>query len=104
MYKVLWQEKMTHFSMSQDWLHLGPLQHVWAQEEKGYEEIGLLRANFFERGRTSSMCIMRTAVFLSLCVSSEQGYVIADSSSSLYPRKNDFLHLFVDLYRHLRES
>lgn len=35
-----------------------------AQEEEGHEEIGLSKANSFERGRTSDMCIMGTAGFL----------------------------------------
>lgn len=104
MYKVLWLERVTDFSMSQDWLHLGPPPALLGPRKMRGTVDRSLKANLFERGRTSGMCVMGTAGFLvPVSVSSEHGYVIADSCCSLCPRKA-FLHLYGDLYRHLRQS
>lgn len=74
------------------WSSLGAIPITsGAQEEEGYREIGPPKANLSERGRTSGTCVTGKSGFLvPVSVSSQQGYVIADSCSSLYPRENDF--------------
>lgn len=91
MLKVLWQEGVTNFSISQDWLHFGPSPSLLGPRKRRYRKVNLSKANLFEKGRISGSGIMGTSGFLvPVSVSSEQGYVIADSCSSLYPGKNDF--------------